>query len=79
MYLQIGAVLAAGVSPLVRVPAGEYVYIKRALDAGAHGIMVPLVNTKVSFFSLRPSLSSNKPNSVGKSLSTFESLLGCGC
>ncbi|KAF8420842.1 HpcH/HpaI aldolase/citrate lyase family protein [Tirmania nivea] len=31
-------------SPIVRIPAGEGWMIKRALDAGAHGIMVPLIN-----------------------------------
>lgn len=34
-----------GVAPLVRVPAGEYHFIARALDMGALGIMVPLVET----------------------------------
>ena len=32
-------------APLVRVPAGEYHFIARALDMGALGIMVPLVET----------------------------------
>lgn len=31
--------------PLVRVPATEYDYISRALDVGALGIMVPMVET----------------------------------
>ena len=31
--------------PLVRVPEGSHQYIKRALDAGAWGIVVPMVNT----------------------------------
>jgi 2-dehydro-3-deoxyglucarate aldolase/4-hydroxy-2-oxoheptanedioate aldolase len=35
-----------GVTPLVRVPATEYHFIARALDCGAHGIMVPMVNTR---------------------------------
>lgn len=34
-----------GVVPLVRVPAGEYRFIARALDMGALGIMAPLVET----------------------------------
>ena len=33
------------VAPLVRVPRGEYHFIARALDIGAHGIMVPMVNS----------------------------------
>jgi 2-keto-3-deoxy-L-rhamnonate aldolase RhmA len=31
--------------PLVRVPRGEYHFIARALDIGAHGIMVPMVGS----------------------------------
>jgi 2-keto-3-deoxy-L-rhamnonate aldolase RhmA len=34
-----------GLVPLARVPACEYTYIARALDAGAMGIMVPMVKT----------------------------------
>ena len=33
------------VAPLVRVPRGEYHFIARALDIGAHGVMVPMVNS----------------------------------
>lgn len=33
-----------GVVPLVRVGANEQLQIKRAMDAGAHGIIVPMVN-----------------------------------
>ena len=33
------------VAPLVRVPVNEYHFIARALDAGAHGIMVPMVDS----------------------------------
>lgn len=35
----------AGCIPLCRVPEGSHHYIKRALDAGAWGIVVPMVNT----------------------------------
>jgi len=31
--------------PMVRVPRGEYHFIARALDVGALGVMVPMVNT----------------------------------
>jgi len=31
-------------TPLVRVPANDPVYVKRALDLGAAGVLVPLVN-----------------------------------
>lgn len=33
------------VEPMVRVPRGEYTYIARALDVGATGIMVPMVES----------------------------------
>lgn len=33
------------ITPLVRVPAGEYHFIARVLDAGAHGVMVPMVES----------------------------------
>lgn len=40
------AVIAdAGCVPLIRVPEGNHHYIKRALDAGAWGIVVPMVDT----------------------------------
>jgi 2-dehydro-3-deoxyglucarate aldolase len=34
-----------GVPPLVRVGANDPLLIKRAMDAGAHGVIVPMVNT----------------------------------
>ncbi|MCS7238540.1 MAG: aldolase/citrate lyase family protein [Thermoguttaceae bacterium] len=40
----IGAIADAGCVPLVRVPEGSVPFIKRALDAGAFGIVVPMVN-----------------------------------
>lgn len=40
-----GAIADAGCTPIVRVPKGTHENIKRALDAGAHGIVVPMVNT----------------------------------
>jgi 4-hydroxy-2-oxoheptanedioate aldolase len=40
-----GAVADAGCVPLARVPEGNHHYIKRALDAGAFGIVVPMVDT----------------------------------
>ena len=39
------AVADAGCVPLVRVPEGNHFLIKRALDAGAWGIVVPMVDT----------------------------------
>jgi 4-hydroxy-2-oxoheptanedioate aldolase len=38
-------VAESGGVPIVRVPEGNHHYIKRALDAGAWGIMVPMVDT----------------------------------
>lgn len=35
-----------GLAPLVRVPATEYHFIARVLDVGAHGVMIPMVETK---------------------------------
>jgi 4-hydroxy-2-oxoheptanedioate aldolase len=35
----------AGCVPLARVPKGNHDYIKRVLDAGAWGIVVPMVDT----------------------------------
>ena len=34
-----------GLAPMVRVPAGDYHFIARALDIGAMGIMVPMVGS----------------------------------
>jgi len=36
----------AGISPLVRVGENNPVTIKRVMDAGAHGVIVPMVNTR---------------------------------
>lgn len=33
------------VEPMVRVPRGEYTYVARALDLGATGVMVPMVES----------------------------------
>jgi 2-dehydro-3-deoxyglucarate aldolase/4-hydroxy-2-oxoheptanedioate aldolase len=35
-----------GLPPIVRVPATQYDYISRVLDIGAHGVMVPIVETR---------------------------------
>ena len=39
------AMQSTNCTPLVRVPANEPLWIKRVLDAGARGIMVPAVNS----------------------------------
>jgi 4-hydroxy-2-oxoheptanedioate aldolase len=41
----LGAIADAGCVPLARVPSGSHETIKRTLDAGAWGIVVPMVNT----------------------------------
>src|SRR5260221_12618359 len=40
-----GVIAEAGCVPLARVPRGTHGNIKRVLDAGAWGIVVPMVNT----------------------------------
>jgi 2-dehydro-3-deoxyglucarate aldolase/4-hydroxy-2-oxoheptanedioate aldolase len=45
MKPQFALCRALGVVPLVRVPGTEYDFIARALDCGALGVMVPLVDT----------------------------------
>lgn len=40
-----GAIADAGCVPIARVPKGNHDYIKRALDSGAWGIVVPMVDT----------------------------------
>jgi 4-hydroxy-2-oxoheptanedioate aldolase len=39
------AVSATAATPLVRVPANTPMYVQRALDLGAYGVVVPMVNT----------------------------------
>ena len=41
----VRVVADVGVSPVVRIPGLESWMVKRALDSGAHGILVPLVRT----------------------------------
>ena len=45
MHHLIQIIDLCGVVPLVRVPNHDPFFIKRALDAGAHGVIVPFVNT----------------------------------
>src|SRR5688572_28453271 len=42
---QLRAMKDTGCAGLMRVPWNDTVFIKRALDAGIHGVMVPQVNT----------------------------------
>ncbi|KAI1392695.1 Pyruvate/Phosphoenolpyruvate kinase-like domain-containing protein [Hypoxylon trugodes] len=45
MHDMVAAVSGLGVSPVVRIPGQDGTVIKRALDTGAHAILVPMVNT----------------------------------
>lgn len=45
MHNSVAAIAACGTSPVVRIPANESWMVKRALDAGAHAILVPLLYT----------------------------------
>lgn len=45
MHEAVAAIAGCGVSPVVRIAANETWMVKRALDAGAHGIVVPLLET----------------------------------
>jgi 4-hydroxy-2-oxoheptanedioate aldolase len=42
----IASIADAGCTALVRVPSNRHDHIKRALDNGAHGVVVPMVNTR---------------------------------
>ncbi|MGE0848379.1 MAG: HpcH/HpaI aldolase/citrate lyase family protein [Hyphomicrobiaceae bacterium] len=42
---QCGYCRGLGIAPMVRVPRGEYHFLARALDVGAQGVMVPMVET----------------------------------
>jgi 2-dehydro-3-deoxyglucarate aldolase/4-hydroxy-2-oxoheptanedioate aldolase len=43
---QMQAMTGGGAVPLVRAPWNDFVTIKRILDAGAYGLLVPYVNTR---------------------------------
>lgn len=43
MHEIVAATTACGVSPIVRVVEGQHWMIKRALDSGAHGTLVPVL------------------------------------
>ncbi|MGH2531728.1 MAG: HpcH/HpaI aldolase family protein [Thermomicrobiales bacterium] len=46
LSLMFGAIASTGTAPMVRIPWNTPEHFKRALDAGAWGIVVPMVNTK---------------------------------
>jgi len=43
MHEAVAALAACGVSPLVRIPDNQGYLVKRVLDAGAHGVLVPML------------------------------------
>jgi 4-hydroxy-2-oxoheptanedioate aldolase len=43
MHDAVPAIAACGVSPIVRIPDNQGFMVKRALDSGAHGVLVPLL------------------------------------
>ena len=45
MFSHVAAIADSGCIPLARVPRGDHDLIKRVLDGGAMGIVVPMVNT----------------------------------
>ncbi|KAI1330928.1 HpcH/HpaI aldolase/citrate lyase family protein [Xylariaceae sp. FL0255] len=45
MHEAVATIASCGVSPLVRLPDMQGWMIKRALDAGAHGILIPLLRS----------------------------------
>ncbi|KAI9759056.1 MAG: hypothetical protein M4579_002645 [Chaenotheca gracillima] len=45
MHEAVAAIASCGVSPIVRIPSNEGWMVKRALDSGAHGVVVPLLRT----------------------------------
>ena len=44
MHNSVAAISSLGVSPIIRVRGPAHDIIKRALDTGAHGLMVPQIN-----------------------------------
>jgi 4-hydroxy-2-oxoheptanedioate aldolase len=46
-YELCAAIASEGASPIIRIPWNEEWMIKRALDAGAHGILTPMCHNEV--------------------------------
>jgi 2-dehydro-3-deoxyglucarate aldolase/4-hydroxy-2-oxoheptanedioate aldolase len=46
LVAQLQAMAGSGAVPIVRAPWNDLVWIKRILDAGAYGVMIPSVNTR---------------------------------
>lgn len=44
--MQVSACRGLGIAPMVRVPRNEYHFLARALDVGAEGVMIPMVESE---------------------------------
>lgn len=58
MFTSVGALASAGTSPIVRTVGSDGLMIKRAIDCGAHAVMVPMCESAVSFVYLISCLAS---------------------
>ncbi|KAI8806133.1 HpcH/HpaI aldolase/citrate lyase family protein [Cladochytrium replicatum] len=45
-HAAVPIIASCGASPIIRIAGADHTLIKRALDTGAHGVMVPMVNTR---------------------------------
>ena len=61
MKAMVAGCRGIGLAPLVRVPRGEYHFIARALDIGAHGVMVPMVNSAAEAAHIAPARTIRRP------------------
>jgi 4-hydroxy-2-oxoheptanedioate aldolase len=84
MFLSIAGVAASNAcSPIVRIPGfGDHWMLKRALDAGAHAVMVPMVETREQAEAIvrscrYPNLRSSDSSS-GSGTSTLNGTRGAG-
>jgi len=50
MYQSVGALASAGSSPIIRTVGSEPMMIKRAIDCGAHAVMIPMCESKVYLY-----------------------------
>ncbi len=46
LKMQVAACRGLDIAPMVRVPRGEYHFLARALDVGAQGVMIPMVESE---------------------------------
>ncbi|KAB8291385.1 hypothetical protein EYC80_010062 [Monilinia laxa] len=60
MHDAVPAIAACGVSPIVRIPDNQGWMVKRALDSGAHGVLVPLLYTAEGAEQLYPNYCTNR-------------------